>query len=136
VWVFQSSKPTENRIDDSIHAFDAGEDDHGPGAAMATTARMVARVKNFLTVFSWTFPFDIAGSQIVCQKRRRNTHPMNYSLRRVRRALKCEKILWMCEGQPSGDFEMWVPHPCAVCKGAVFWIHEPGRFLGLFYKRK
>ena len=29
---------------------------------------------------------------------------------------------------------MWVPHPCAVCKGAVFWINEPDRFLGLFYK--
>jgi hypothetical protein len=40
-----------------------------PVAAMATTARMVARVKNFLTVFSLSFPSDIAGSQIVCQKR-------------------------------------------------------------------
>jgi hypothetical protein len=38
-------------------------------AAMATTARMVERVKNFLTGFSSNFPFDIAGSQIVCQKR-------------------------------------------------------------------
>jgi len=37
-------------------------------AAMATTARMVARAKNFLTVFSLSFPSDIAGSQIVCQK--------------------------------------------------------------------
>ena len=35
-----------------------------------------------------------------------------------------------------GDFECWVPRPCAFCKGAVFGINEPDRFLGLFYKRK
>jgi len=35
---------------------------------MATTARMVVRVKHFPTVFSSNFPFDIAGSQKVCQK--------------------------------------------------------------------
>jgi hypothetical protein len=40
-----------------------------PMAAMATTARMVARVKSFPTVFSSNFSFDIAGSKIVCQKR-------------------------------------------------------------------
>jgi hypothetical protein len=40
-----------------------------PVAAMATTARIVERIKNFPTDFSSNFPFDIAGSQIVCQKR-------------------------------------------------------------------
>ena len=61
---------------------------------------------------------------------------MNYSLRRVRHTLKGEKILCVGKGQSSGDLEIWVPHPCAVCKGAVFGINEPDRFLGLFYKRK
>jgi len=46
---------------------------------------------------------------------------MNYSLRRVRHASKGEKILCVGKGQPSGDLETWVPHPRAVCKGAVFW---------------
>ena len=61
---------------------------------------------------------------------------MNYSLRQVRHASKGEKILCVYKGRRSDDFEMWVPHPCAVCKGAVFGINEPDRFLGLFYKRK
>jgi len=47
---------------------------------------------------------------------------MNYSLRRVRHASKCKKILCVGKGQSSGDLETWVPHPCAVCKGAVFWV--------------
>src|SRR6266853_4691010 len=34
--------------------------------------------------------------------------------------MKCEIILWVSEGQSSRNFEFWVPHPCAVCKGAVF----------------
>jgi len=38
----------------------------------------------------------------------------------MRHALKFEKVLCVGKGQPSGDFEIWVPHPCAVRKGAVF----------------
>ena len=52
----------------------------------------------------------------------------------MRHASKREKIVWVGKGRPSGDFEMWVPHPCAVCKGAVFLINELDRFLCLFYK--
>jgi len=55
---------------------------------------------------------------------------MNYSLRQVRHASKGEKILCVGKGQPSSDFETWVPHPCVVCKGAVFGINEPDRILG------
>jgi hypothetical protein len=55
---------------------------------------------------------------------------MNYSLRQVPHASNGEKILCVGNGQPSGDLETWVPHPCAVCKGAVFGINEPDRFLG------
>jgi hypothetical protein len=54
----------------------------------------------------------------------------------VRHASKCKKIVWVGEGQPSGDFEMWVPHPCAVCKGAGIWIDERDRFQDFFHKKK
>jgi len=29
-----------------------------------------------------------------------------------------------------------VPHPCAVCKGAVIWINERDRFQDFFHKKK
>lgn len=56
----------------------------------------------------------------------------------MRHALKCEKIVRVGEGQPSGDFEVGVPHLSAVCKGAVFPINEneSDRFPGMLQERK
>jgi PIN domain nuclease of toxin-antitoxin system len=78
-----------------------------------------------------------AGIQIIWYSRSLNSSALFVRKRdsRVRHTLKCERIAWVSKCQHSGHFESRVPHPCAVCKGAVLGINEQDRFLRLLYKR-
>src|SRR5437016_1586874 len=49
----------------------------------------------------------------------------NFQSSSVRHASKCEKIVWVSEGQPSGDFELWGAASLRCLQGCATWKQFP-----------